>query len=117
MKKLLAILAVAVVVLVAVFILRGTTETAPVSRVDLDRPLVVGLVSWPGYAGGITANLGFKENAEGIFYKKYGLAVKFVLIEDIDARGKAFAKGGPDGVDVVWTTVDFWANELPQFID
>src|SRR3989338_10583516 len=116
MKKLLAILAVAVVVLVAVFILRGTTETAPVSRLDLDRPLVVGLVSWPGYAGGITANLGFQENAEGIFYKKYGLPVKFVLIEDIDARGKAFAKGGPDGVDVVWTTIDFWANELPNFV-
>ena len=116
MKKILAILAVVVVVLIAIFYLRGTTETAPVSRLDLDRPLVVGLVSWPGYAGGITANLGFQENAEGIFYKKYGLPVKFVLIEDIDARGKAFAKGGPDGVDVVWSTVDFWANELPAYI-
>src|SRR3989344_7430372 len=117
MKKILAILAVVVVVLIAIFYLRGTTETAPVSRLDLDRPLVVGLVSWPGYAGGITANLGFQENAEGIFYKKYGLPVKFVLIEDIDARGKAFAKGGPDGVDVVWSTVDFWANELPAYIE
>lgn len=86
-----------------------------VSRVDLDRPLVVGVVSWPGYAGGIVANDGFAVNAKSIFTEKYGLPVKFELIEDIDVRGKAFAKGGPDGVDVVWSTVDFWSNELPNF--
>ena len=83
---------------------------------DLDRPLVVGLLSWPGYAGGIVANNGFEPNEESIFYKKYGLKVKLVLIEDIDARGKAFAKGGPGGIDVVWSTVDFFANEAPNFI-
>lgn len=86
-----------------------------VSRVDLDRPLVVGVVSWPGYAGGIVANNGFAVNPDSIFTKRYGLLVRFVLIEDIDARGKAFAKGGPDGVDVVWSTIDFLANELPAF--
>lgn len=91
-------------------------EPPTTSKIDLDRPLVVGLVSWPGYAGGIVANDGFKENPGSIFYKKYGLLVRFVLIEDIDARGKAFAKGGPDGVDVVWSTIDFWANEFPNFI-
>lgn len=87
-----------------------------VSRVDLDRPLIVGVISWPGYVAGIVANKGFKENTESIFTKKYGLPVRFVLIEDIAARGSAFAKGGPDGVDVVWTTIDFWANELPNFV-
>lgn len=86
------------------------------TSIELKRPLIVGLVSWPGYAGGIMANNGFTENMESIFYKKYGLLVKFVLIEDIDARGKAFVKGGPDGVDVVWSTVDFWANEAPTYL-
>src|SRR3989344_8960182 len=110
-------LAVIVLIIVGLVWLSNTSKVVkPTSQVDLDRPLVVGVVSWPGYAGGIVANGGFKENAESIFTKKYGLPVRFVLIEDIDARGKAFAKGGPDGVDVVWTTIDFWANELPNFV-
>lgn len=107
-----------VVVILTIFIYRLKFKTDSVqSSVVLDRPLVVGVVSWPGYVGGIMANGGFAENSESIFTKKYGLPVKFVLIEDIDARGKAFAKGGPDGVDVVWSTVDFWANELPNFVE
>jgi len=114
--QVLLLLVVLAAVVLSVFWHWHISQPALKSSTDLDRPLVVGLVSWPGYAGGITANLGFKENAESIFYKKYGLLVHFVLIEDVDARNKAFAKGGPDGVDVVWSTVDFWANELPGYI-
>jgi NitT/TauT family transport system substrate-binding protein len=110
---LVALLAAVVLAAVIVENSRSSSRFAP--QTDLDRPLVVGIVSWPGYAGGIVANRGFAENAESIYAKKYGLLVRFVLIEDIDARGKAFAKGGPDGVDVVWSTVDFWANELPNY--
>lgn len=117
MKKYLVPALVAVVVIIlGISIYLVTKKPVVVSSVDLNRPLIVGVVSWPGYAGGIVANGGFEINKESIFTKKYGLPVKFVLIEDIDARGKAFAKGGPDGVDVVWSTVDFWANELPNFI-
>lgn len=79
----------------------------------LGRPLRVGLVSWPGYVGGIVANNGFKPDRRSIFWQKYGLAVEFSLIEDADVRAKLFARGG---VDVVWSTVDFWAYELPGFI-
>lgn len=100
----------------SVAVSRKSAPDGVASRVDLDRSLIVGLASWPGYAGGLVANGGFQENPESIFTKKYGLPVRIVLIEDIDARGKAFAKGGPDGVDVVWTTIDFWANELPNFV-
>jgi NitT/TauT family transport system substrate-binding protein len=82
----------------------------------LGRPLRVGIVTWPGYAGGIVANNGFKPNKDSIYYKKYNLCVNFMLMEDVDARAKAFAKGGKDGVDIVWSTVDFWANELPGFL-
>lgn len=121
----LVLVVVAVLVVAGAFLLTQNKQAvapspAPqqeeLAGVELKRPLVVGLVSWPGYAGGITANNGFAENTESTFYKKYGLLVKFVLIEDIDARGKAFVKGGPDGVDVVWSTVDFWANESSAYV-
>jgi len=79
----------------------------------LGRPLRVGIVTWPGYAGGLVANGGFKPNKQCIFWNGHKLLVEFMLMEDIDVRGKAFARGGPDGVDIVWSTVDFWANELP----
>jgi NitT/TauT family transport system substrate-binding protein len=82
----------------------------------LGRPLRVGIVTWPGYAGGLVANGGFKSNKKCIYWNNHKLLVEFLLMEDVDARGKAFARGGADGVDIVWSTVDFWANELPGFI-
>lgn len=82
----------------------------------LGRPLRVGVVTWPGYAGGIVANNGFKPNKDCIFWNGHKQTVEFLLMEDVDVRAKAFAKGGPDGVDIVWSTVDFWANELPGFV-
>jgi len=82
----------------------------------LGRPLRVGVVTWPGYAGGIVANNGFKPNQDSIYYKRHNLYVEFLLMEDVDARAKAFARGGKEGVDIVWSTVDFWANELPGFL-
>jgi NitT/TauT family transport system substrate-binding protein len=78
-----------------------------------DRPLRVGIVTWPGYAGGIMANDGFKPNPDSIYGRNHNLKVEFTLQEDIDVRNKLFAKGGKDGLDIVWSTVDFWANELP----
>src|SRR5712691_7367658 len=82
----------------------------------LGRPLRVGVVTWPGYAGGIVANNGFKPTDDSIYYKRHNLYVEFLLMEDVDARAKAFARGGKEGVDIVWSTVDFWGNELPGFI-
>lgn len=82
----------------------------------LGRPLRVGVVTWPGYAGGIVANNGFKPNKDCIYWKDHKQTVEFMLMEDVDLRSKAFVKGGADGVDIVWSTVDFWANELPGFL-
>ena len=112
----LAAVVIIVITVVAFAVFQRLPDQQVASRVELNRPLIVGIVSWPGYAGGIVANRGFSENEDSIFTRKYGLAVRFILIEDIDARGKAFAKGGPGGIDVVWTTIDFWANELPNFV-
>ena len=83
----------------------------------LGRPLRVGVVSWPGYAGGIVANNGFKPNKECIFFKGHKQTVEFLLLEDPAQRSQAFANTGAGGVDVVWSTVDYWANELPGFIN
>src|SRR5579862_2278314 len=93
----------------------GGTGAGPNSAVSgdqglLGRPLRVGVVYWPGYTGGIFANKGFHPNKDCIFWNNHKLLVEFVDIEDPDQANKAFAKGGPDGVDIVWSTVDYWAN-------
>lgn len=92
------------------------SSTPPADTTLQDRPLRVGIVSWPGYAGGLVANGGFKPNKGSIFWTKYHQLVEFVLLEDVDVRAKSFARGGPEDVDIVWTTVDFWANELPGLV-
>ena len=98
------------------------TSTPPVAAASgdctglLGRPLRVGIVTWPGYAGGLVANNGFKPNQDSIYFKQHNLCVELLLMEDVDARAKAFARGGKDGVDIVWSTVDFWANELPGLL-
>ena len=89
---------------------------APTCKGLLGRPLRVGVVTWPGYAGGIVANNGFKPNKDCIYFQKKGLCVEFMLMEDMDKRSAAFAKGGPEGVDIVWSTVDTTASEFPGFI-
>ena len=97
----------------------GESEAEPTnipSIASFNRPLRVGIVSWPGYAGGIVANNGFKPNKDCIFWNKHQLQVEFLLMEDIDLRAKAFQTGGEKGVDIVWSTVDFWANEAAGFI-
>lgn len=82
----------------------GTT----VSGGKLTRPLVVAINTWAGHAPGIVFNGGMDPNAASNYKKRYGLDVKFVLIEDPAAKLAAFRKGD---VDVMWNTVDNWARE------
>lgn len=93
----------------------SSRHAPPAGGGRLHRPLRVGIVSWPGYAGGLTANSGFHANPRSIFTKRYGVLVEFVLMEDVETRAKAFSRGGDGDVDVIWSTVDFWAYELPGF--
>ena len=74
----------------------------------LTRPLVVGINTWAGHAPGIVANLGMEPGAAGIYKTKFGLDVRFVLLEDPAAKLAAFKKGD---IDVMWDTVDSWARE------
>ena len=74
----------------------------------LNRPLVVAINTWAGHAPGVVFNNGLDPNPGSHYKRKYGLDVKFVLIEDPAAKLAAFRKGD---VDIMWNTVDNWARE------
>ncbi|MGE0454646.1 MAG: OmpA family protein [Vicinamibacteria bacterium] len=74
----------------------------------LGRPLVVGINTWAGHAPGIVFNGGLDPGAASQYKKKFGLDVKFVLLEDPAAKLAAFRNGD---IDVMWNTVDNWARE------
>ncbi len=57
---------------------------------------------------GIVFNNGMDPNAGSSYKKKYGIDVKFVLLEDPAAKLAAFRSGQ---VDIMWNTVDNWARE------
>lgn len=86
----------------------GVAGAALASGGKLSRPLVVGINTWAGHAPGIVANGGMDPNANGRYKQRYGLDVKFVLLEDPAAKLAAFRKGD---VDLMWNTVDNWARE------
>jgi len=82
---------------------------ANVGAGKLGRTLVVGINTWAGHTPGIVSNGGLDAgNSSAIYKNKYGLDVKFVLIEDPQAKLTAFIKGD---IDVMWDTVDSWARE------
>src|SRR5947207_15166653 len=74
----------------------------------LTRPLVVAINTWAGHSPRIVFNPGLEPNDASSYKHKYGLDVKFVLIEDPAAKLAAFRKGD---VDIMWNTVDNWAGE------
>src|SRR5947207_1576353 len=89
----------------------GSSGVSPVSLASggkLSRTLVVAINTWAGHAPGIVYNWGLDPNDNSYYKKKYGMDVKFVLIEDPAAKLAAFRKGD---VDIMWNTVDNWARE------
>jgi NitT/TauT family transport system substrate-binding protein len=85
----------------------GVSSTA-VGTGRLNRPLIVGINTWAGHAPGIVFNNGMDPNAGSQYKTKYGIDVKFVLLEDPAAKLAAFRSGE---VDIMWNTVDNWARE------
>ncbi|MHB8799044.1 MAG: phosphate ABC transporter substrate-binding/OmpA family protein [Thermoanaerobaculia bacterium] len=86
----------------------GVTGTALTGSGKLGRPLVVAINTWAGHAPGVVFNAGMDPNPTSYYKRKYGLDVKFVLLEDPAAKLAAFRKGD---VDIMWNTVDNWARE------
>src|SRR5215216_1506681 len=74
----------------------------------LNRPLIVGINTWAGHAPGIVFNNGMEPNGGSQYKQKFGMDVKFVLLEDPAAKLAAFRSGE---VDIMWNTVDNWARE------
>ncbi|HEX9459852.1 MAG TPA: phosphate ABC transporter substrate-binding/OmpA family protein [Thermoanaerobaculia bacterium] len=83
-------------------------SSVSVSSGKLNRPLVVAINTWAGHSPGIVFNNGLEPSDSSSYRRKYGLDVKFVLIEDPAAKLAAFRKGA---VDIMWNTVDNWARE------
>ncbi|HEV2722809.1 MAG TPA: hypothetical protein VG323_22480, partial [Thermoanaerobaculia bacterium] len=79
----------------------GVTPASLPSGGKLDRPLVVAINTWAGHAPGVVFNNGLDPSDSSNYRKKYGLDVKFVLIEDPAAKLAAFRKGD---VDIMWNT-------------
>jgi NitT/TauT family transport system substrate-binding protein len=78
----------------------------------LSRPIRVGIVLWGGYAGGMMANGGMKANKNCAFYRDHGIQVELVQIDDFPASRDAFRAGGDNGgLDILWSTVDAYAQE------
>ena len=88
----------------------GSTGVSSVSLGTgrLNRPLVVGINTWAGHAPGIVFNNGMDPNGGSYYKNKYGIDVKFVLLEDPAAKLAAFRSGQ---IDIMWNTVDNWARE------
>jgi NitT/TauT family transport system substrate-binding protein len=80
----------------------------------LGRPLRVGIVSWPGYAGGLVANNGLRPNKDSDFWnKERQLLVEFVIVEDETELRRRFVNGE---LDIMWSTVDSLAQQAPALL-
>jgi NitT/TauT family transport system substrate-binding protein len=80
----------------------------------LSRPLVVAINTWAGHAPGIVFNGGLDPNPSSAYTRKFGLQVKFVLLEDPAAKLAAFRNGN---VDIMWDTVDNFAREASMLAE
>lgn len=81
--------------------------------------LKVGIVSWPGFAGGLVANNGYTANKACAFWA-HGrkVLVEFVSLDSDTDRVAQLKRGGDHGgVDVLWSTVDLMAKESQAFKD
>ena len=87
---------------------------ADVNTENGEKHLNIGVVTWPGYAGGQYYNGGFKSNRDkSRFYKDYKLLVDFIVLDDYVESRDAFKAGK---VDLLWNTVDAFpceASDLP----
>lgn len=101
--------------LLLVFVLISTVATGlALAQEKKVTPLRVTINVWGGYAPGLVVNNGLKANKDCVNWKKYGIQVEYVVIDDWDQKAAAFTAGK---VDVMGTTVDFFANQFATFKD
>src|SRR5258708_5027310 len=74
----------------------GVQQASLKSSGKLNRPLVVAINTWAGHAPGIVFNNGLDVNDASFYKKKYGMGVKFLLIQDPAAQLAPVRKGDGD---------------------
>lgn len=92
---------------------KGAAGTVPASqRVTEQEPVKVCINLWGGFAGGVYMNGGFEPRKDSRFYRDYGLAVKFIRMDDPTQVRPAWRRGE---CDLMWATVEgisVFVNEL-----
>jgi NitT/TauT family transport system substrate-binding protein len=89
------------------------TNSAPMSALEKDA-IKIGVVTWGGYAGGQYFNEGFKANTNSRFYKDYGFAVDFKILDDVPVSREAWKN---DEVNLLWCTIDALPTEIGGLAD
>jgi len=91
------------------------TNTNATGGIPSQNIIKVGVVTWGGYAGGQYFNEGFEPSKQSRFYKDYGFALEFKVLDDFVASREAWKQ---DEVDLLWATIDAFPTEsgaLGQF--
>jgi NitT/TauT family transport system substrate-binding protein len=76
------------------------------------KPLLVAINTWPGFAPGVYMNGGFEPSQTSRYYKEFGLLVQFVKMDDF---GNSRIAWSTDRVDIICNTADVLSTELPNF--
>jgi NitT/TauT family transport system substrate-binding protein len=90
----------------------GNSTTAPdikVAKVEGQKPLVVAVNTWVGYAGIVYYNGGLDATATSRFYTEQGVPVQILIMDDFAASRNAWKASK---VDVITNTADVIPTEI-----
>ncbi len=86
----------------------GSSSSTNNSGIPSEDIIKVGVVTWAGYAAGQYFNEGFEPSKQSRFYKDYGFALEFKVLDDFVASREAWKS---NDVDLLWQTVDAFPTE------
>ncbi|MBK8010748.1 MAG: OmpA family protein [Deltaproteobacteria bacterium] len=89
----------------------GSSSRAGAAFGSSSDPLKVSIVSFHGYAPALVANGQSLKTKPGSIFDKKGLAVEFVIQDDIPTLATIFTS---KVAHCAWRTSDFWAQEQPN---
>jgi len=78
------------------------TSSNSSSGIPSQNIIKVGVVTWAGYAAGQYFNEGFEPSKQSRFYKDYGFALEFKVLDDFVASREAWKS---NDVDLLWQTL------------
>ena len=84
------------------------TNNNAASGIPSQNIIKVGVVTWAGYAAGQYFNEGFEPSKQSRFYKDYGFALEFKVLDDFVASREAWKS---NDVDLLWQTIDAFPTE------